>query len=335
MVSRYGNLDFQLGDTNYSVCIGPPLGNASCPSSPAPKLVNTERFFHHSTDIGSYNMWCRLLAAYNTADEIPQSRSGWQKVANCVDDPDPVNCKPGWQWWLRSNAFKVFVGVTDDNPLTNDAGNSQRCTTASGFTNNQTGAQNFDKALRTLGPDQFGAYDENDPDANRNYAWYSIVGMSPKASPNQTVPYEPEEAVVGTHCTTGGGAENPGQGYQYLSKLTGGLRYSNCLNDDFDAMFQAVADGVISGSKTSCEYDVPVPEGGIVDLDETKVTYIPGGGGADVALTRAADEAACNGGAGFYFNQALDKLFLCPSSCTTVQGDDEAKLNIDFGCLGS
>ncbi len=80
---------------------------------------------------------------------------------------------------------------------------------------------------------------------------------------------------------------------------------------------------------------MPVPEGGIVDLDETKVTYIPGDGGADVKLTRAADEEACSGGAGFYFNEALDKLFLCPSSCTTVQDDDDAKLNIDFGCLGS
>ncbi|HTM46509.1 MAG TPA: hypothetical protein VL137_16230, partial [Polyangiaceae bacterium] len=81
MVSRYGDLNFTLGDTNFSVCIGPPLGNANCPTNPAPALVNTARFFHHSTDIGSYNMWCRLLESYVTTDEYPESRAGWTPLA--------------------------------------------------------------------------------------------------------------------------------------------------------------------------------------------------------------------------------------------------------------
>ena len=42
MVSRYGHLNYTLGETNFSVCIGPPLGSAACtqPNGPSPVLVN-------------------------------------------------------------------------------------------------------------------------------------------------------------------------------------------------------------------------------------------------------------------------------------------------------
>jgi hypothetical protein len=182
MVSRYGHRNYTLGDTNYSVCIGPPLGNAACtqPNGPSPALLNRPpRFYHHSTDIGSRNMWCRLTTSYTTRDEVPQSRAGWAPVANCVGEP--TGCVPGWRYWLRPNAFKVFIGITDDAPGTNSGGTSQLCTTASGFTDNLAGAQSFDRAIRMLDPAQFGAYDAMNPNAGRNYRWYSIVGMAPKA----------------------------------------------------------------------------------------------------------------------------------------------------------
>ncbi|HEX6271532.1 MAG TPA: hypothetical protein VFZ53_00760 [Polyangiaceae bacterium] len=343
MVSRYGHRNYTLGETNYSVCVGPPLGSAACtqPNGPSPQLVNRPpRFYHHSTDIGSRNMWCRLTSSYTVRDEVPDSRAGWMPVANCVGEP--TGCVPGWRYWLRQNAFKVFIGITDDAPGTNSGGTSQNCTTASGFADTLAGAQAFDRAIRTLDPAQFGAYDMANPNTGRNYRWYSIVGMSPKAAPNQTTPFQPTEPVVTTICqgpVGGAGGDDDGVragvGYQELSRLTGGLRYSNCLNDDFDAIFNAIAQGVIDGARASCEYDVPDPGNGIIDPDQTKVSYRMGGVGAGTQLSRVASDAACGAGQSFYFSQDLQKIFLCPSTCTTVQADPMARIAIDFGCLGS
>lgn len=341
MVSRYGRVNQAVGPSNYSVCVGPPLGNAACPNSPTPPLVNTERFFHHSTDIGSNNMWCRLLTSFTSADEYPDQRNGWMDLA-----PN------GWQDWLRADSFKVFIGITDDRPDTDPDGDDedgQNCRDTAGGINdpgglddNLSGAQTFDRALRQLAPTQFGAYNAMSPDADRNYRWYSIVGMDPKAAPNQTVPYEPTEPVITGICngpnnmSTDDDGVAAGIGYQELSRMTGGLRYSNCLNDDFDAIFNAIAEGVIEGSRTSCEYDVPVPTGGIVDYDQTEVAYLPAGDeNAAIDLTRAATEMDCTNAPGFYFNQDFSKIFLCPNTCVTVQQDDMAEVELDFGCLGS
>lgn len=334
MVSRYGNLNFTLGDTNYSVCIGPPLGNALCPTAPAPTLVNTERFFHHSTDIGSNNMWCRLLSSLVTTDEFPESRGGWTPLA-----PN------GWQDWLRTEALKVFVGITDDRPLTNSGGTSQRCTTASGLTDNEAGADSFDAALRTALPAQFGAYDALDPDANRNYIWHSIVGLTAKAGDAGLEAYQPAEPIVTTICTgpNAGSSDDDGvaagQGYQYLSQMTGGLRYSNCLNDNFDAIFNAIAEGVIEGATIQCDFEIPDVDGEI-NFNNINVDYLEGGT-TPHALTRVDDAGDCTGDDQYYLGTVGDAggadynhIFLCPDACTVVQADDDAEVSIGFGCLG-
>jgi hypothetical protein len=338
MVTRYGHLNYTLGETNYSVCITPPLSAAGCtqPNGPSPQLVNRPpRFYHHSTDIGSRNMWCRLTTSYTTRDEVPQSRMGWMPTANCVGEP--AGCVPGWRYWLRQNAFKVFIGITDDAPGTNSGGTNQLCTTASGFNDTLAGAQAFDRAIRTLDPAQFGAYDAGNPDMGRNYRWYGIVGMSAKAA-TPTVPYQPTEPVVTTVCTNGGGDNDgvrAGVGYQELARMTGGLRYSNCLNDDFDAIFNAIAQGVIEGSRASCEYDIPMNTNGIIDLNQTVVRYRAGGIGAGTALGRVGTQGDCDANGGYYVNPERTKIFLCPATCTTVQADPMARISIDFGCLGS
>lgn len=339
MVSRYGNINFTLGDTNYSVCIGPPLGNALCPTAPAPTLVNTERFFHHSTDIGSNNMWCRLLTSLVTTDEYPTSRGGWTPLA-----PN------GWQDWLRPEALKVFVGITDDRPLTNSGGTSQRCTTASGLTDNQAGATSFDSALRAALPAQFGAYDALDPDANRNYIWHSIVGLTPKAGDAGLEAYQPAEAIITTICqgTDTGSSDDDGvaagQGYQYLSQMTGGLRYSNCLNDNFDAIFNAIAEGVIEGAVVNCDFEIPDPgAGNEINFDNVTVTYLEGGASANMpdALSRVDDVNDCAGNDEYYLGvqgdaggQDFNRVFLCPDTCTRVQADADAEISVGFGCLG-
>ena len=96
-----------------------------------------------------------------------------------------------------------------------------------------------------------------------------------------------------------------GVGYQELSRMTGGLRYSNCLNDDFDAIFNAIAQGVIDGARASCEYDVPSSGNGIIDPNQTSVRYRAGGVGAGTELTRVSSTTACGAAGGYYFSTDL------------------------------
>jgi hypothetical protein len=331
MVSRYGNVYSENTslpyDGAFAVCIGDPLGGSDCPTSSGdttPALVNDRaRFFHHSTNIGSNNTWCQLTSSYSAAST---------SAAN------------GWQEWLRPEAFKVFLAITDDSPRLNTNGDQGRCANGTNFSDNLAGAQNFDSALRALSSTQFGTAD------NRNYAWYSIVGMAGNSSTNPT-PLQPTDPVQSLCCKGDGssvacpGGTPPdadgvraGTGYQELSIMTGGLRYPSCFNSNFDAMFNAVAQGVIERSSASCEYALPDPEGGTINPANIIATYHPSGvGQPDVDLSRISAEDQCGSAQGFYLdnNSNPTKLFLCPQACGLVQADDGARIDIDFGCLGS
>jgi len=193
MVSRYGNVyvnNFDGGgatDSAYSICVGGPLSSLTCPantSATTPAVANNPpRFYHHSTDIGSNNMWCRMLRSYDVTDPYPTARTGFTPVA-----------PSGWGAFLRPQAFKVFIGITDDSPNRSGIAANRRCDsmrTGDNLvgSNDQTGATNFDTALRTLAPAQFGA-----TSGARNYAWYSIVGFAGNATMNPT-PLGPTDAV--------------------------------------------------------------------------------------------------------------------------------------------
>jgi hypothetical protein len=333
MVSRYGNVYSENTSPNagydaaFGVCIGDPLGGSSCPANAGastPALVNDRpRFFHDSVNIGSGNTWCQLVSSFSQATASAPS---------------------GWQQWLRPEAFKVFIGISDDSPRSNSGGTLGQCPTSAGLTDNLAGAEQFDTLLRALS-DQFGSSD------NRNYAWYSIVGMAGNASVNPT-PLQPNEAVQ-TECCRGNGTSHAcnegdltpaadgvraGAGYQELSRMTGGLRYPSCFNSNFDAMFNAVAQGVIERSSASCEYALPDPEGGTINPANIVATYHPSGvGQSDVSLTRVSAADQCGSAQGFYLddNTTPTRLFLCSQACTLVQADDAARIDIDFGCLGS
>jgi hypothetical protein len=338
LVSRYGNVfddnydGGAAGDSAYSICIGNttgnPLSSIDCPVDAAdttPVLVNNPgTFYQHSTDIGSHNMWCQLLDSYDTSDPIStHGRAGWTPVV-----PN------GWRDFVRPDAYKVFIAITDDEPT---ATGSLSC--ANG-TSDLAGATAFDTALRSLDPAQF-----ETATGERNYTWYSIVGMHGTVD----VPLLPTDPVETRCCRASGTPQGtcqgttgnqfndsalPGVGYQELSIMTGGLRYPSCYTSSFDSIFNKIAEGVIEGAQVSCVYDVPTPDHGIVDFDQTKVSYLPSAG-ASVPLSRFGSDVECASSEGFYFSAGNTKINLCPATCSTVQADTGAKVAIDFGCLGS
>lgn len=294
MISQHGPLGQE------SICVKAPLSGTSCmpvPSEPAP---NPPLFYQYSVPISSHNSFCQALAGYDGTlqDEFDLGVGGWKQ-------------------WLRPEAFKVFVEVTDDGISCDHAG--QDFDDSDDEAGGQAAAQAFDAAILALDPAQFGAADK------RNYVWHSIVGLV--ENDPVTAAYLPADALVLGVCDT---AVAPGTGYQVLSQMTGGLRFPICAYQYFDVVFQEIAKGVIEGAKVECEFPVPdAPAGETLDLATVVVAYTPGGVGAEQKFKQVASAQDC-APASFYIEAG--NIELCPEACSVVQADDAAKLSILFGC---
>jgi hypothetical protein len=147
MVARHG----AYNGSSKAVCGSKPLSTLAT-SSPVPPQPgnNPPKFFHYSRQIESSDSFLRLLNTYNgnEADEF--------KLA-------PM----GWSMWLRPEAFKVFIAITDDESSMNESA--------------------WETNLFAKVPKMFG-------DAmNRNYVWHSIVGMKENNPP--TKPWGPTDVV--------------------------------------------------------------------------------------------------------------------------------------------
>jgi cysteine-rich repeat protein len=272
MISAHGSY------SSFKICVASPLSGTTC--SPIPKQpALTDQFKQHSTTISSKDSLTKVLASYAAAD--------------------PFKLAPnGWSTWLRPEAAKVFVEITDDNQ------------------DSKQSAASFDAALLKLSSTQFGTAQK------RNYVFHSIVGVAAKAI--ETEAYEADEPIVTAKCKT---AENTGSVYQDLSKLTGGLRFPVCASTGYDAVFQRIAQGIIEGSKIECSF--PVPDNASIDQTTIQVEYTPGTGGPAQVFDLVKDVASC-GPSRVYIEQGTVKL--CPDACTLVQADASAKLGVLWGC---
>ena len=277
LVSKHGS-----ATADQSICINAPLaGNASCNPVPT-NPTNSARFFHYSQEIGSTDSLSLLISTYNKADSL--------------------NLAPnGWQGWLRPNAFKTFIEITDDNQGT-------------AYT-----AQSFDTALLNLSATNFGTA------AKRNYVFHSIVGV--KENTPATKEYAPTDPIVTSACST---AVNTGAVYQNLARLTGGLRFPVCQTASYDAVFKAVAAGVVTGATLACDFDVPAPPPGKqFVLTPAELAYTPGDGRAVQNFKQVSNQAQCVPNS-FYISN--NHVYLCPAACTTVQTDTKAKIELLLDC---
>lgn len=296
MLAHHGRL------VDESVCIEEPLSGipAGTCLSPPSAPVNAERFFHYSfIEVASHDSWCQIIDRFDRADQHGFAPTGYQE-------------------WLRPDAFKIFVEVTDDGVNCNIDGMTfnDANTTASG----QSSATAFDSALLNLSPTHFGTLSE------RNYRWYSLIALANKDNNNPAEPWLPTDPLTTSECPT---AADPGTGYQALSVMTGGLRFPLCEPNYYDVVFNEIAQGVIEGAAVDCEFAVPEPpQGEVLDLDTVVVHYTPGVG-ADEDFQQVASELACANNS-FYIDN--DVITLCPDTCDRVQGDQDANIEIRFGC---
>lgn len=345
IISRYGSSSGpDVGGSDFQICIPTPLGGHDCESPNSKLPVNTGRFFHYSADIESLDAMCVLLESFDEPDEFDPDNNPLNDGG--IRNTWPPFAENGWSQWLRNDAFKTFVMITDDDvecqtdDLFADGTAEQNFDLNLNDNNNVTGGNNVADAVETalfsLSATHFGSAE------SRNYVFHSIVGMQPNTGGDAWPASEPIQTDNRCEVETGNLADGRGTGYQALSIKTDGLRYPVCPDDpsdtstvNFDPIFNEIAQGVIETAAIPCEFDFPEVEG-IINPDNIKVRYTPSSGGDDVEFSKVSDAGACTAGDDFYFddNNAPTKLFLCGSACTTVQ-DDAGELTLDFGCLGN
>lgn len=89
----------------------------------------------------------------------------------------------------------------------------------------------------------------------------------------------------------------------------------------------------IRGQSLSCDF--AMPQGTVdnpVDPTRINVNYAPGGGTA-LLIGQTSSASACDTGGWYYDNAtAPTRIFLCPNTCSVVQADPNASLQIVLGC---
>ena len=274
LLTAFGNYDLEI-------CVPKPLGGNLCNGTEdAP--INTSNFYFYNADVDSNNSLRVILDTYNKPDFYKLSPNGWSE-------------------WLRPDAAKVFLEVTDDESDIN--------------------AYEFEQGLFKLTPKMFGDA------ANRNYIFHSIIAIEEKAGMGSQA-YLPNEPKVTDICLTGWALSKV---YQDLSKLTGGLRFPVCLTDYTD-VFKEIAKGVIKGSQLSCQFAVPNPPvGETLDQSTIIIDYTPGGTGAVQTFKQVASAADCGPNSFYVLNSQIN---LCPDVCNTLKNDMMAKVKVYFDCSG-
>jgi hypothetical protein len=218
---------------------------------------------------------------------------------------------------LRVGAHKTFVEITDDGVQCGNYPSDRTGDPAIADANGRA----FDADLRMLSRDHFGVQ------LQRTYSWFSIVGMADNDP--VTEPWGPEQDVQTDLCV---GGVAPGSTYQVLSRATGALRWPVCRNDDFGAMFNAIATSVVQKASLSCDWALPTPpQDKAYDADQLNITVTTAAGGS-VALPRVETKDDC--GEGWYADDNIRprNISLCAETCLAVRDSDDGKVNIGVPC---
>ena len=294
----------ESGESSTSICVQTPLsGLSSCDAAEAP--VFSERFFQYSTKVESHDSFDIALDTYE------------QPLANGDREEKFHQAPLGWSEWLRPDAKKVFLEVTDDDELLTDEDDDDI------EDNEEISATEFVTRLTTLAPLHFGS----DP-SHPNFVFHSIVGLAEKDP--AAAAYLPEEPVQAGKCTGNeGDVTNSGETYQELSRLTGGLRFPLCQFDAYDVVFQRIAEDVVLTRGVACNFPIPEPPRGLeLDLNNIAISY-SGSGSDAVQFGQAPSVGDCQADA-FYVDGS--RLNLCPTTCSRINSDPLAAVTVLFTC---
>ncbi len=88
----------------------------------------------------------------------------------------------------------------------------------------------------------------------------------------------------------------------------------------------------IRETSIACEFQMPT--GDMVDPGKINVVYTPGDGSDVITIGQVVSAADCGAKAAWYYDNPVNpsKITLCPTTCTSIQADEHAKLDILLGC---
>jgi Mg-chelatase subunit ChlD len=93
----------------------------------------------------------------------------------------------------------------------------------------------------------------------------------------------------------------------------------------------------IQANAVSCSFAMPLPPNpkDEIDLEKVDVNYTSSNGGVKMKFGQVAGAFACGAAGGFYYDNPTKPttISLCPASCTKVQSDNGAKVDIFLGCI--
>lgn len=102
-----------------------------------------------------------------------------------------------------------------------------------------------------------------------------------------------------------------------------------------DAFSGALAS--IRGQVLPCDYEIPVPETGVVNFGQLNVEVTGSEGGVTIPKVNAADECTAGEDAWHYDTEAdgaaPNRVILCPSTCERVESGQLERVDIVLGCV--
>lgn len=123
--------------------------------------------------------------------------------------------------------------------------------------------------------------------------------------------------------------------YDGLVQQTGGVFADlGTPGMDWSAIFKQLGDAIVADAKpVDCEWLVPAPPmGQTFDPDKVNVVFTPTSG-VQETIFGVDDVAQCNPTlGGWFYSPDKTKVVACPQSCTKIQADDNAKIDVSFGC---
>ncbi len=150
--------------------------------------------------------------------------------------------------------------------------------------------------------------------------------------------YQSKEAActIGktTPCCLYAAPGGEGTVYRELVKKTGGVSSDLC-DQDFDPLFTALGNAVIGSAKLSCDWTIPPPpKGETLDPKKVNVVFVDGKGASNTIGKVNAASDCTKVTHGWYYDNATKptKVLVCPQTCTWIQADTKAKIDIQFGC---
>jgi hypothetical protein len=111
---------------------------------------------------------------------------------------------------------------------------------------------------------------------------------------------------------------------------------ANAATTSVETQFQSALNSIRSAA-LPCQYMVPLPDSGVPDYLSVNVAYTPSSG-ASVGLPYVESESKCGTGSGWYYDvdpatgATPSAINVCPSTCSTVQGDTGGRVDVVVGC---